>query len=161
MSNRRLLCQNFLAVSVTLMVALMAFSCNELWGDHPLGNNYSLSEGDKEEDRVIIYCPFKKLGICDSGIFVIPVYERHMDRNGTYAEYVLSAQSNEKWIIAKTLRRLENQENYWIIDKDFEVDHSDCSKTNCDSVIQAHVVGPLSPISFSKKIKMLKVELSF
>ena len=69
-------------------------SCNSLWGDHRLGKNISLLEGDRREDRVIVYCLHEE-GNCNSGIYLLPTYERHYD-NGKYAEYIEEVRSNHQ-----------------------------------------------------------------
>lgn len=143
-----------------IIIALLVFftvSCNE-WYNHPLGNNLSLWEGDKKEDRIIVYCE----GNCHGGIYVIPTYERHYDSSGQhYAEYVETATSNKKWIIVKTLQIKEKRENYWIISKGFDITHLDCSKSNCDSILQSHVTGPLSLNEFKNKVHTLDIDLDF
>ena len=133
-------------------------SCNELWGNHTLGNNLSLSEGDKKEDRIIVYCE----GDCHGGIYVVPTYERHYDSSKQhYAEYVEEAVSNKKWVIAKTYQIQEKKENYWIISKDFNIENIDCSKVNCDSILQSHVTGPLNLVGLQTKMKGLNIDLDF
>ena len=95
-----------------LTILFFITSCNcwkEMWGDHPLGNNLSLLEGDRKEDRIIVYCSGRDAGACHGGIFVVPTYARHMDRSGNYAEYVETVKSNEKWVIVKTHRIEEGQ----------------------------------------------------
>ena len=73
-----------------------------MWGDHSLGNNLSLLEGDKKEDRIVVYCS-NTGGVCRSGIPVVPKYNRQFDSIGRYAEYVELAVSNEKWVAVRTL----------------------------------------------------------
>jgi hypothetical protein len=146
--------------SLFIIDVFLITSCNEMWGDHPLGNHLSLLEGDKTEDRIIVYCTNNKGGICYGGNYVVPTYARHYVDN-KYAEYVETAISNKKWVIAKTLRKKEKKENYWIISKDFDIENLDCGKVNCDSILQSHVAGPLNLIEFENKKKALNIELDF
>src|SRR5688572_26018091 len=83
---------------------LVTFSCRQMWGDNDLGDNFSLLEGDKIHDRVIVYCSARSAGACIAGTFIVPIYSRHMDSNGRYAEYVETAKANDKFIIARTLQ---------------------------------------------------------
>lgn len=146
------------------IVALLITSCNwwkEAWGDHPLGNNLSLLEGDKKEDRIIVYCTGRSAGACHGGIFVVPTYSKHMDRSKKYAEYVEAAKSNEEWVIVKTHRIEEKKDNYWLINKNFNIENTDCEKVDCDSLLQSYVTGPFDHSQFIEKKDSLKIELSF
>lgn len=135
-------------------------SCNEMWGDHSLGNHLSLLEGDRKEDRIIVYCSNEDES-CRGGIPVIPTYKRQFDEKGRYAEYVQTAVSNKNWIIAETIQVKDKQKNYWIIKKVFDLEHINCNKVNCDSIIQSYVTGPLSIADFQTQIKKLNIDLSF
>jgi hypothetical protein len=130
-----------------------------MWGDNDLGDNFSLLEGDRTEDRVIVYCSGRSAGACMAGTFIVPSYSRHMDADGRYAEYVETAKSNEEFIIAKTTQLKDKRANYWIINKDFKIDN--CDNINCDSIIQSHVSGPLDQSEFQKKTSELKIDLKF
>lgn len=138
------------------MIALFVFwGCNS----ENLGGNLTIFEGDKLEDRVIVYCTGYSFGSCKAGIYVVPTYEKHYDEKGNYAEYVETAKSNEIWIIAKTIQINGNKENYWIISKDFSLENIDCNKVSCDSIIQSHVIGALNYQEFSAKKKELGINL--
>lgn len=132
---------------------LSTVSCRQMWGDHPLGNHLSLWDGDKSDENVIVYCE----GNCHGGIYVVPIRERQTNDG----EYVEEATSNKKWVIAKTRKKKDNKENYYIISKDFNIEHVDCSKVNCDSILQSHVTGPLSLREFENKKKALNIGLDF
>ena len=112
------------------------------------------------EDKVIVYCSAKSVGVCKSGIYVVPTYERHY-RDGNYAEYVEEAKSNGDWVIAKSVQIEDKKENYWIISKDFDIKSLDCGKNKCDSILQSHVTGPMNLIEFNNKKKVLNIELHF
>lgn len=141
-------------VSVCVLLISLIYSCNE-WYNYPLGANLSLWEGDKKEDRAIVYCE----GRCNAGIYVLPSYERHYDSSGHYAEYVIKAKANAKWVIVKTMQIKEHRENYWIISKDFNIKNLDCSINRCDSILQSHVDGPFSLNEFQIKLEKMKIDL--
>lgn len=149
----------FVILSI-IFIIIFFFTCNQIWGDHPLGNNFSLLDGDCREDRIIVYCSNEDR-ICSGGIYVIPTYERHYNKDGRYAEYVVEAESDKKWIVAKTFQIDEKKEYYWIIDKDFSLDNIDCNIANCDSIIQAHVTGPLNLHDFNNTVRELKIDIDF
>ena len=141
-------------------VALLLSSCwRQIWGDNDLGDNFSLLEGDRTEDRIIVYCSGRIAGTCMAGKPIVPVYSRHMDSVGHYAEYVETAKSNDNFIIAKTLQVKDKRPNYWIITKGFSI--GNCDKIDCDSIIQSHVIGPLEQNEFQRKASELKINLQF
>ncbi len=149
------------AIVPFLLFIMLCASCNswhEMWGDHPLGNHLSMLDGDCKEDRIIVYCG-NRTGVCYTGIYVIPTYSRHYDSNGHYTEYVITAISDSKWVVAKTLEIKKEKENYWIIKKGFNIDRVDCSKVNCDSIIQSHVIGPLTLSEFIHKKEVSGINL--
>jgi len=148
-------------LALLFFIAYFPFcSCGrQLWGDNDLGDNFSLLEGDRIEDRTIVYCSGRSGGACMAGTAVVPVYSRHMDTDGHYAEYVETAKSNDHFIIAKTSQVKDKGVNYWIINKGFSIDN--CDKLNCDSIIQSHVFGPFDKAEFEKKTSELKLDLAF
>src|SRR5690606_25133599 len=102
-----------LKYTLCLSIIYLMASCGcDFYGSHDLGNNFSLLEGDKLEDRVIVYCAGNKSGCCTGGMSVIPTYEEHYDADGKYLEYVEEAKSNERWIIVKTVQK-NNKFRYW------------------------------------------------
>lgn len=141
-----------------LIALLLCTSCN-FFGNHSLGNNFVLLEGDKIEDRVIVYCSGYSYGDCKGGSYVIPTYANHYDDKGRYREYVEMAKSNKDWIVAKSIQIKNKKENYWIVSKDFEIKNLDCDKIHCDSIIQSHVTGPLNFVDLQRKIKELNIDL--
>ena len=155
--------QIFIISTILFGLFFIAFAFNgcwrQMWGYNDLGDNFSLLEGDISEDRIIVYCGGRIAGACKFGTPIVPVYTRHMDSAGRYAEYVETAKSNDNFIIAKTLQVKDKRANYWIIDKSFSIDN--CDKINCDSIIQSHVVGPLDKSEFQKKVAELKLNIKF
>lgn len=142
------------------LIVLLINSCSpQMWGDNDLGDNFSLLEGDRTEDRIIVYCSGRSAGACMAGTPIVPIYSRHMDADGHYAEYVETAKSNDDYIIAKTLQVKDKRGNYWIISKGFSIDN--CEKINCDSIIKSHVLGQLDQTEFQNKTTELKINLNF
>lgn len=149
-----------LKVSHLLLIAIFStISCRQMWGDNDLGDNFSLLEGDRIEDRIIVYCSGRSAGACIAGTFIVPIYSRHMDSTGRYAEYVETAKSNDDFIIARTLHINDKKKNYWVISKNFSLDN--CDKMNCDSIIQSNVIGPLDYSQFKTKQIDLGINLQF
>ncbi|GEO11113.1 hypothetical protein [Segetibacter aerophilus] len=149
-----------LKLTFLFFIGLLFSNCwEQLWGDNDLGDNFSLLEGDRTEDRIIVYCSGRSAGACMAGTPIVPVYSRHMDSEGQYAEYVETANSNDNFIIAKTVQLKDKRTNYWIITKGYGIDN--CDKINCDSIIQSHVLGPLDQNQFQKEASKLKINLRF
>lgn len=142
-----------------LFSSLAVISCRQVWGDNDLGDNFTLLEGDKTEDQIIVYCSGRSGGACYAGTAIVPVYSRQFDKQGDYAEYVEVAKANKKFIIAQTLQIKEKKKNYWIISKAFKIDN--CDKINCDSMINTYVVGPLDSSQFQVKLIELNTGLNF
>jgi hypothetical protein len=142
-----------------IIVLLTIVSCGQFWGENDLGDNFSLLEGDRTEDRVIVYCSGRSIGACTVGTLIVPVYSRHMDKEGHYAEYVEIAATNNKFIIARTIQLADKKKNYWIISKDLKIQN--CDMTDCDSIIQSHVIGPLDISQFQNKMTDLSIDLQF
>ena len=148
---------------VAALFTLLIASCNfwsDIWGNHKLGNHLSLWEGDRNEDRVVAYCTSQSAGACVSGIYVVPSAARNMI-NGKYAEYVKEAKSNKNWVIVKTLQIKENREKFYIISKVFNIENVDCTKVNCDSILQRYVIGPLNLTEFENIKKSMSIPLDF
>src|SRR4030095_6232981 len=116
-----------LKLTFLIFISFLLCNCRQMWGDNDLGDNFSLLEGDRTEDRVIVYCSGRSAGACTGGTFIVPSYSRHMDAAGHYAEYVKAAKSNDDFIIAKTNQIKNKKINYWIINKDFTI-------RNCDNI---------------------------
>ena len=145
-------------INLLLFYVILAVGCNSA----KLGNGIYLLEGDRVEDRIIVKCSGWSYKECISGSYLIPrSYNNHFDSNGHYLEYVEKAASNKKWIITKTFQIKEKKENYWIIDKGFNIGNIDCLKINCDSIIQSHIKGPLSLADFNTIKKTLNIKLDF
>jgi len=138
------------------MLSIILSSCNcDFFGAHDLGNNLTLLEGDKMEDRIIVYCTAKSGGCCKGGMYIIPSV------GNQYHMYVETAKSNEKWVIAKSIQIKDKQQKYWIISKNFSIASLDCDKVKCDSIIKSYVQGPFDIKDFNETILEQKIDLSF
>jgi hypothetical protein len=144
-------------VTITLgsLIVTLIYSCGVLWGAHDLGNKLTLLEGDKTEDRLIVYCTGYSGGACMAGTPVIP------SRQDSITLYVKDAESNKHWVIARSLRKQNRTEDYWIINKDFNIENLDCDQNDCDSIIQSHVKGPFRRAEFNAVKSQLGIHLGF
>jgi hypothetical protein len=138
---------------IAILLFILVFYWCDLWGAHNLGHKFVLLEGDKTEDRVIVYSTVK-WGCCHAGIPVIPpsVYD-------DYTSYVDVAKSNHSWIIARSVNHDANF-SYWIINKRFNLDLEKWKDKNCDSIIQKNVYGPYTFESFIKTADSLQVDIN-
>lgn len=151
-------------VFIPLVLILIFSSCNycEYFGSHDLGSNFTLLEGDKTADRLIIYCsPKNEKDCCYGGMPVIPSNEDN------HISYIDLAKSNTDWIIAKAVNK-DNTNSYWIIDKNFSISSkykewplSEEDGKSFRKIIQSYVIGPLDVDSFNEKISELKIDLEF
>ena len=142
-------------IGSVITIGIFISSCGDFWGSHGLGNKLTLLEGDRTEDRIIVYCTGYSGGACIAGIPVIP------SRKDTNTLYVDVAKSNSDWLIAKSIRLNKQTQDYWIISKAFNIANLNCETINCDSILQSKVIGPLSITDFSIKREQLKIDLNF
>ncbi|MGC3944415.1 MAG: hypothetical protein QM762_07845 [Chryseolinea sp.] len=138
-----------------LPLIFVLISCQSLWGDNDLGDKFSLLEGDRIEDRLVVYCTGRDYGICHAGISIVPVYSRHMEE-GHYAEFAESATSNDDFIVVRTVRVKTKKKSYWIVAKrSFEGGVN----LDSDSAILANITGPLNKTELIEKLSDLRVDL--
>ena len=147
---------------VTLYLYLLLIGCHQ-GISIDLGNNIVLLEGDRKEDRIIVFCSSPNSNNCYSGVYIVPsLYSNHMDLKGNYEEYVENAKSNSNWIIVKTKMVSTNINRYWIIDKDFKLNVERCGKElDCAKLLQRQVTGPLSFNLFKNKCQELNIGMKF
>ncbi len=156
---------NYFVVLVTICVFAFIYCftfCCGWWGDNNLGNNFSLLEGDRTEDRIIVYCSGRDEinECCTGGTFIIPSYKYHMN-DGNYSEYIIAAEYDDKWVIAKSYKIESKQNRYWILNKDLGNKIEKKKIINLESLLQEFVTGPLDSISFLKKSKEYGINLGF
>lgn len=143
---------------IFLSVYLFFSSCTNCsnWGDTNLGGEFTLFDGDKIEDRLIIYCTGrdKVNNCCIGGKQIIPPRENKL------VNYVDLAKFNQRWIIAKSIS-YDEKISYWYIDKDFDINWEYDDGGVFYSRIQNNVYGPFEKASFIKVLKDKNIELTF
>jgi len=148
---------------IKIIVFLLLFqSCDfcTMMGSQKIGKNLYLLEGDCREDRIIVFNNQIK-GCVTGGIFILPVYERHMDSKGYYAEFVDEVMFDNRWIIVKTSRIQENENLFWVIDKNYELELGHCESTRCDSLVFKYISGPFDFEEFEIQTNKLNINLEF
>lgn len=140
-----------------IVILFVLYSCKT---NNNLGNNFYLLEGDRKEDRVIVFCSNKNGIGCDGGLYVVPSYKNHFDSKGNYSEYVLSAKSDKNWIIVETEMVNEKTERYWLVNKHFYMDKNKCDQIDCNSLIQEHVLGPFTHVELLSHLKEYKIMIN-
>ncbi|KZS39459.1 hypothetical protein AWE51_13060 [Aquimarina aggregata] len=148
-------------IFITLLASIFLSSCNLCgsFGANELGKNLVLLEGDHLEDRIIVLCSKKETErkCCTGGSYIIPLsYE---EKKGQYVDV---AEFDENWIIAKTIKYSENnKEEYWIIDKNINLEEIDCYDVDCESIVKSKIIGPLELEEFNAKLKDFNIDLNF
>jgi hypothetical protein len=152
----------FIITSIAVICALVLLFFSSEWlfpswnGSYNLGNNLYMMDWDNNT-RIIVFCSNKKGRTCYGGTYVIPDVKKNK-----YPTYVDSAKSNEKWIIVKAIGYIDDKEYYYIVDKHFDAESLkkfNCSE--CDSILQSHIIGALNYQEFNKKTKELGIDLKF
>lgn len=64
--------ENIIKIVSSSLVGILKYSSGTIWGAHNLGNKLTLLEGDKKEDRLIVYCTGYSAGVCIAGTPVVP-----------------------------------------------------------------------------------------
>ena len=104
------------------LLALFLFASEWLWpefnGSYDLGNNIYMLEYDGG-GKIIVNASTISGRTCYGGETLIPTYENQYDSTGNFAEYVVEAKSDDKWIIVKTNNRRNDQRKYYILDKQY------------------------------------------
>ena len=141
--------------SFIFLIILFVFgACCGFFGDNDLGDNFSVLEGDRIEDRAIVYCTEKSGRCCYSGIPVLP------SRTDSLTSYVINANSDKGWIVAKTKRK-NGAYDFWIINKDFKTEFKYDDGGKLYETIQTHVVGPLSELEFTRQVEERHISINF
>ena len=153
-TNSKILTLSYVIFLIVLIVFVVNFLTKD-WGvSKRLGDNYIFTS-----DKSILY------QLNDKEYFVLP-------------DGVESVKSDERWIIATTEglnatfkncnQKSDNGTQYWIIDKSKPIMnlHSMYKsnimfiKDNQYPIIASGLIGPLDSLSFSDKIKLLRIKLS-
>ena len=140
---------------ISLFILFCCYSCCSFFGSYDLGNGFVLLDGDRIEDRIVVFCTPKENKCCNSGSYVIPKsYAEHM-LNGKYEEYVKRALSNDYWIIAETYKISTKENRFWIIRARNLNDKSSYEK------VKPKVYGPYNYDKFLEKKLSLGIDLKF
>lgn len=122
------------------VVLIVSSGCQEWWcGEVALGNNFALVS---DKPIQIIYCTSEN-ACCDSGWPAVP---------GGVTEYGF----DQRWIIAK-----RGDSEYWIIDKDFEIDMEGFDVPGRHEYYDSHIIGKLSESEFIHITDSLNIETIF
>lgn len=127
-----------------------------------LGSNLFLMEGDSEYDRIIVLCSGKdNLFGCYSGACIVPPNKYLLNKDKQiiekyYLEYVKTAKSNKRYVLAKTYNDNDKKDNYWLIDKSFNEDN-----TQAETIISSYLTGPLDSVQFYRLIQEKNIDLKF
>lgn len=145
-------------ITIILLSLLLFFTSEWLfpswWGSHSLGHNLYMLDWDGDGgNKIIVYCSNLRGRTCYSGLSVIP------SNSNSGQLWVITAKSNERWVIVKAKQTQDNKNCYYLISKDFDIDNLNCQKVNCDSMIQSHIVGPLDSIAFMRELSLKNVSL--
>lgn len=149
--RRKKIIASFLLVQLCIL-----WSC-DFYGNKDLGNHLTLWLRDGSEGCYdIVYCTKHDIGGCIAGIYVIPSTD-----DEKHSIYVKTAKSDDQWVIAKTIRTIDQKENFWIINNNFSLEDVDCDEINCDSIIRSNLIGPLDAQQFGSKLAEHKISLKF
>ena len=123
-------------LAITFIVCDIESCSISKYEDVDLGGGYFwIREGYDDQSSRIIYS--SKEPYTGVGLEIIP-------------PTVTKPAFNDAFIYAQS-----NDSLYWIIDKRDRIDLSACRNWNpaCDSLLMAHVIGPLDSVCFSQRIK--------
>lgn len=128
-----------------LLVGLSLFfhSCCGFIKEEHLGNNFRLSEYDNVDRRIL----YSEESCSGSGIEIVPMT-------------VIAYAKNSDWIIAQSrTSRFGREYQYWIINKDFNVDAA-TKGDSMNNLIKSHVSGPLDSATFIQKMNSKGIDLT-
>ena len=125
----------------------------EFHGSHDLGDGIYLI--DMDQGSIIVHGIKIEGNTCYSGSDIIPSYKCQYDSTGKRNEYVLKADTIDKWVIAMSHTNNPNGTKYYILDKqklkeiDYNIDDS-FAYLNCY----------YDKLSFLRACRDLKIEKS-
>ena len=137
-----------LRTSVFVIILLLIYASDWIWPEHngsyDLGNNIYMLEWDGG-GKIIVNGTRIKGNTCYSGESLIPTYENQYDSLGHFAEYVVDAKADDSWIIVKTNNHINNQRNYYILDK-----RHNTNKISAQDIINLKSADDLSRFKFCR-----------
>ena len=131
---------------IIISFSFVFFSCNLIEkSSHQkdLGNNFRFIEEDMYRS-VIVHCNPKNN--CRTSFPVIP-------------SKVEKFKFDEDQIISNSVQHFENTSSYWVINKNFNMDKSNCDNVSCDSILRAHTFGPFDQAEFSEFLAKNSIDL--
>lgn len=128
-------------LTIVICFFLFLFATELFWpefnGSYSLGSNIYMLEWDGG-GRVIVQGSNIRGNTCYGGSYLIPTYENQYDSIGNLAEYVIDAEADDYWIIAKTDNKLNHRRKYYIINKQHDIENLD-SKVIIDRYIESFI----------------------
>lgn len=146
---------NFILIISGIILIGSCTNCKE-WGDNNLGGEFTLLEGDKINDRIIIYCIGREKpdDCCTGGIPIIP------SREDKRVDYIESAKYDNRWVIAKGIH-FDKTISYWILNKDFDTSWEYDDGGIFYNRIQSNVYGPFDELAFFRELEERGVKIRF
>jgi len=132
---------HILGCMLTIVICFFLFLLATEWfwpefnGSYSLGSNIYMLEWDGG-GRVIIQGSNIRGNTCYGGSHLIPTYENQYDSIGNLAEYVIDAEADDYWIIAKTDNKLNHRRKYYIVNKQHDIEILD-AKVIIDRYIES------------------------
>lgn len=121
-----------------MVLSIFTSSCQETWcGETDLGNRFALVS---DKPIQILFCTSDDI-CCNSGWIGVP---------GGVIEYGY----DEKWIIAK-----RDTDDYWIINKDFEIDLSGFDVPGRYEFYESHITGNLTKLEYERMKDSLNINI--
>ena len=148
-----------ITTSVFVIILLLIYASDWIWpeynGSYDLGNNIYMLEWDGG-GKIIVNGTRIKGNICYSGESLIPTYENQYDSLGHFAEYVVDAKADDSWIIVKTNNHINNQRNYYILDK-----RHNTNKISAQDIINTKIKAFTDSIEFAKSCSKNRIDIKW
>jgi hypothetical protein len=74
--------------------------------------------------------------------------------------YICKSLSNKEWIILKGIKE-NNDDSWFLIQKDFNLANKDWEKENCDSIIQSYITSFDDSLAFIRALEEKGIDLRF
>ena len=148
-----------ITTSVFVIILLLIYASDWIWpeynGSYDLGNNIYMLEWDGG-GKIIVNGTRIKGNTCYSGESLIPTYENQYDSLGHFAEYVVDAKADDSWIIVKTNNHINNQRNYYILDK-----RHNTNKISAQDIINTKIKAFTDSIEFAKSCSKNRIDIKW
>lgn len=148
-----------ITTSVFVIIMLLIYVSDWIWpeynGSYDLGNNIYMLEWDGG-GKIIVNGTRIKGNTCYGGESLIPTYENQYDSLGHFAEYVVDAKADDSWIIVKTNNHINNQRNYYILDK-----RHNTNKISAQDIINTKIKAFTDSIEFAKSCSKNRIDIKW